>query len=70
MTIAIGCALGTENPSFQRGNGLNDPPVAPGLLGASHRQSELLWHEQFQADGVSGFVKLMLFQPRIDAFGF
>lgn len=70
LTVAIGCALGTVNPSFQRRNGLNDPPVAPGLLGVSDRQSELLWHEQFQADGVSGFVNLMLFQPRIDGFGF
>lgn len=70
MTVAIGCALGTVNPSFQRGNGLKDPPVAPGLLGVPLRQSELLWHEQFQADGVSGFVNLMLFQARIDGFGF
>lgn len=47
---------------------LNDPPVAPGLLGVSHRQSEQLW--QFQADGVSGFVHLVLFQLRVDGFGF
>lgn len=68
MTLAIGCALGTVNPSFQRGNGLNNPPVGPWLLGVPHKQSELLWHEQ--ADGVSGFVNLMLFQARIDGFGF
>ena len=70
MTVAVGRALGTVNPHFQRGNGLNDPPASPSRLGVSEIQSELLWHEHFQAGGVSGFVNLVVFHPSNDGFGF
>lgn len=43
---------------------------SPWPPGVSDRQSELCWHEQFQADGVSRFVNFVLFQARIDGFGF
>lgn len=54
----------------QRGNGLNDPPAAPGHLGVSAIRSELLWHEHFQAGEESRFENLALFQPRNFGFGF
>lgn len=65
-----GHASGTVNPSSQRRNGLNDPPAAPGLLEVSELWPELRWHDQFQAGRVRGVVNLVLFQARIDVFGF
>lgn len=70
MTVAIRYMLGMVKPRSQSGNGLNDPPAAPGHPGGSEIWPELLWSEDFQAGGVSRFVNLALFQPRNYGFGF